>query len=1181
MLYRATTFIGVGAVLFGALAVTIGLVDGYRPVVITTGSMGTAAPVDSLVIAAPRSPDTVQVGDVLVMRRDGKATVTHRVIEVERHGDALIAITKGDANPSPDPTPFPLEGTQLVGRWVIPQAGGLLLSVSAPLIVLALILISIVVIAIGGLRRIWFPSGPDHELEPRGTEQPLSETVDDLRDTLTLHPRRKLLGRIGSATVALFLVTGGVGWALYTDSPAVPANAFATSSCFDAQVSSVQHGQTVSSVNGLQTIGITAVDPVRSVLHITVRSDANEPADSQVMARLVAGTSIELTRNTDSGAPPAITVEWSVIEYSCGVTVQRGTTAGSGTNIVDVTITSSPTAASYVLLTSVDTAAATDHDGNDLHIAELTSDTNLRIRSGPGSVLGVGQAFSWQVVTFDDPADASVQHLTTTLGPGTTSVDLTVPLAVDPATTFLLTGLATDASGPDIGERLVRTHLVDATTVQVTRLVDGDDVEVHVQVVELRDGSTVQHGTVDFTAAQPAKTVTLDAVDPTRATALSTVQLPGSVSGGATDMVGDDVIGEASVTTVISDPTTLTLLRDATTSAASFGWQVIEWGGPSWWDPDYPFRQRIDISTTAAASPDGYTTSLTFDHAAMVTNGLSLADGSDLRVVRWDGAAWTELDRVLDEASSWNQTTTTAWFQTQDPIPASSVISYWLYFGDLTPLAPLADPENVWSLYEDFESGTLGDFEDRTGGTAWYRALPWTRRIALTTDPAQVDAALTNFPLLVELTSGDLASFAQTDGSDIRFTAGDGVTPLPHEIETWISATGALTAWVLVPSVSDSAATTVYLYYGAADAPDQQDHRFLWAGDYEAVWHLGDNPAGAAPQIDDSSATNHDGVSVGAMNGGDLVDALIGKGLDLDGSDDRLDVDPVSPLGVPGLTLSGWVQATSFVGDPSLISQGSGASAVLDLRLVETAPTTAAVQATVVLDSGTVVASGGTVNTAAWAHVAATWDGTSLEIFVDGVSVGSTTSSGALRVDGQAATSVGGRPDGTGWANGVIDEIRVENVARSIDWLAASKRNQQAGSTLVVAGAPQAGTWFDQGEWTYRKPVRVDGAQVTGLSTNHPILVQVTDADLQASARGDGNDIVFTDSGGTVRLDHHVETWNAATGALSTWVRVPTLTSGTDSQLFIYYGNPSAVDQTDRAAVFGSDADAIATAEAP
>ncbi len=1159
---RRALRIGVGALALTMMlgtAIAVGAVlAGYRPVVLQTGSMGDYAPAGSLVIAQPRPAAEVAVGDVVVMRRPGVANVTHRVVEIEQQGDRRFAITKGDANEAIDPTPYPLQGEQLVSRWALPGWGVRLQQLFEPTVALFAVALAVVAVAANWLRRIWAP--------PRAETRPAPAQAEHRRS------RRKQV--LAMASVPLIaILTGGIAWALFSNNELVASNDFSTAGCFDPQLASVQNGETVHAVDGPVSVAITPVDPVRSFVLTSVRSSANEPADATVMARLTGGgTTLQLERATDAGAPPLVVVSWSIVEYACGIAVQRGVVAGSGTNLIDVPIPAVDPSASFVVVTSAPEPTAIDFGGDDLYVAELTSGTNLRIRTTGAATFSAQRSFGWQVVTFDDPADVLVQTASTTLGVGITSGSIALASPADTASTFLLTGITSASGGIDVGERMVRTHLSSPTTVDVSRQVGGDAVEVQVQAVTLRDGSLVRHGTVDFAPGQPTRSITVDAVDPSRATAISTVAVPGPSAGGSTDMVTDDIAGEASATFSLSSPTTVVADRAATTSNASFGWQVVEWAGPQWWDPGYVFRQRIDVTTATEAAPDEYSVPLVFDHAALVTSGLALADGSDIRIARWDGSSWTELDRVLDDASTWNLTTTTIWFRTLDPIAATSTQSYWLYFGNDAPAPPPEDPENVYALVEGFESGTLGDFEDRTAGTGWYDALPWSRRIPLTVPAAQVSATLTDYPLLVSLTSADLSANTQADGSDIRFTAADGVTPLAHEIEQYDQPSGTLVAWVRVPTVSDTIDTTVYLYYGAADAPDQQDHRAAWPEALEAAWHLGRDPAGAAPQIDDATARNQDGLSTGSMTSTDLVSGLVGGAADLDGVDDGFDVTPFDLAGVAELTLSAWVNLDALGSDAALVAKADTAAN----RLFELRITTAGELQTTLSLAGSPVTStsgAGAVGLGTWHHVAATWDGSTVRLHVDGGEVTSGPASGPLDTDPGIAVTVGNLADGSAPTDGRLDEVRVERRARPASWLAALVTNHLTPATFVVSGAVQSGVWFDQGDWTYRKPLTVPGSQVSGAVTDHPVLVQVVDADLQAKALASGDDIVFTAADGVTRLDHHVEAYDSASGTLSAWVAVPSLDPTSNTELFVYYGNATAADQQDPAAVFGPDAD--------
>jgi len=86
------------------------------------------------------------------------------------------------------------------------------------------------------------------------------------------------------------------------------------------------------------------------------------------------------------------------------------------------------------------------------------------------------------------------------------------------------------------------------------------------------------------------------------------------------------------------------------------------------------------------------------------------------------------------------------------------------------------------------------------------------------------DEALTDFQVKVELdnTSFDF-SHAESDGKDIKFTAADGVTELPHWKEEYDAENETATIWVLIPSISDSEDTVFQMWYGNASAVDSSN----------------------------------------------------------------------------------------------------------------------------------------------------------------------------------------------------------------------------------------------------------------------------------------------------------------------------------------------------------------------
>ena len=107
-------------------------------------------------------------------------------------------------------------------------------------------------------------------------------------------------------------------------------------------------------------------------------------------------------------------------------------------------------------------------------------------------------------------------------------------------------------------------------------------------------------------------------------------------------------------------------------------------------------------------------------------------------------------------------------------------------------------------------------------------------------------------------------------------------------------------------------------------------------------------------------------------------------------------------------------------------------------------------------------------------------------------------------------------------------------------------------ATLPVASAA---------DWSYRKPITINGSQVQGTVTNFPVLINITDTDLKNHAQNDGGDIVFTNAANTVRYDHEIEKFVTSTGELVAWVEIDSLSAGSDKDIYMWYGNPTCANQ--------------------
>jgi len=114
-----------------------------------------------------------------------------------------------------------------------------------------------------------------------------------------------------------------------------------------------------------------------------------------------------------------------------------------------------------------------------------------------------------------------------------------------------------------------------------------------------------------------------------------------------------------------------------------------------------------------------------------------------------------------------------------------------------------------------------------------------------------------------------------------------------------------------------------------------------------------------------------------------------------------------------------------------------------------------------------------------------------------------------------------------------------------------------------------AASWWDA-NWRHRKMITVDHTKVAANLTDFPVLIDISDSDLPLKAQPDGDDIVFTDSSAN-KLNHEIEYYDNNTGHLVAWVKVPSLSSTSDTVLYMYYSNAAASSQQNPTAVWDPD----------
>lgn len=877
-------------------------------------------------------------------------------------------------------------------------------------------------------------------------------------------PRARGLALLAAAGAFATMVVATPTLAAFTDASSVGANAFTTSACYTAAFQSVQQGAVSNTLNGIQSVTISSVDPATSFLMFSTASNSNRPVGTEVRGRLASATTVEFERVTNEATPATITIRWYVVSYACGVRVQRGDVSMAGVNVLDVPIAPvRSTASSFVTWST--TAAGTDSiwGEDDTLTGDLTSTSNLQFRAG--AVTGATRMQSWQVIEFLNPSDATVIRGSTSMLGTSLSTAVTLPSAVDLTKTFVLASFTSSGTGADQGARMLRAQLTSSTVLTIDRLISGspDSIEaISYQVVQLNEGSSVQSGSAAFASGAATATATVSAIDPSRSLAFGSVQQGAGQSFGRSSYAADDVMGVASAAVAVTNSTTLTLTRANTLAPADIAWFLVQWGGP-WWDTSYKARRQLTVTAGSVAVAAGYALSTEIDHADLVGAADALASGDDVRVVYFSAGTFTELDRVLDTGATWNSAATKLWFKSQASIPAGTADgSYWLYYAKPSAAAPPANSANVFLYSDGFEAGNLDAWTTGTPA-GWYNAS-WRFRKAVTIDRTKVAAGgLTNFPVLVSVSDPDLAAKAQAGGGDILFTSSNGTTKLSHEVEKYTSANGQLVAWVRVPTLSATADTVLYLYYGNAAAADQQAATAVWDSSFASVYHLKEAPTGLAGDIRDSTATARHGKSLGTMGAGNRVIGQFGDGVTFDGVDDRIDTGTIASEAWTGVTLESWVKRTDPAANSRFLCKATGTSAAAFSMCL--GGINGAARGLLGTDgtggSNTAAYDGGTIGTG-WQHVAMTWSAAagSLVVYVDGVAVLTVAKGGATIKDSSTQPLLIAATNNdttlTNFLKGILDEVRVSSAARSAGWISTQFNNQSAPATFATLGGEQA-----------------------------------------------------------------------------------------------------------------------------
>jgi hypothetical protein len=312
---------------------------------------------------------------------------------------------------------------------------------------------------------------------------------------------------------------------------------------------------------------------------------------------------------------------------------------------------------------------------------------------------------------------------------------------------------------------------------------------------------------------------------------------------------------------------------------------------------------------------------------------------------------------------------------------------------------------------------------------------------------------LVNFPVLVQLSSSNIDYTKTQDlGEDIRFVDTDG-SDLAYEIEKW-DETGTSLVWVKVPQIDINSNTDyIYIYYGNTSATDHQQVTSVWDSNYIVVYHLND---ATTSTITNSTVTTAP-CTKKAANEPIGATGQIGTGQDFDGTDDIINCTDVNTLdGLTNITTEAWVKwegtANSTTSERTAVrKQGTNGSWALGVGW----DTAAHNKARFYVGNGTTFYSSNdsttNVATGGYFYIAGTYDANIVRIFVNGAQQNSNTIGAKTLSSTTSQVTIGAYGTTSERWNGVLDEVRVSNIARSAAWLAASYKSETNAFNTFIA----------------------------------------------------------------------------------------------------------------------------------
>ncbi|MFX1456778.1 MAG: DUF2341 domain-containing protein, partial [Promethearchaeota archaeon] len=405
---------------------------------------------------------------------------------------------------------------------------------------------------------------------------------------------------------------------------------------------------------------------------------------------------------------------------------------------------------------------------------------------------------------------------------------------------------------------------------------------------------------------------------------------------------------------------------------------------------------------------------------------------------------------------------------------------------------------------------------------------------------------LINFPLLISTFDNDLRTKVQADGDDIAFSFKGAW--LDHELEifnqTYNSSHAQLVTWVSIPRFSTSFNTIIRMYYGNTTMGSRENPEGVWNSNYKGVWHLSETAGSALDSTSYSTAGSISGTVIrdptgkidGAYNFGSSGQINFG-----DPPDGHFD------MGTGSFSVSFWLNIDDSTGNYQLPLY-KGATTDIEVGYDFETNLDASALSFRICDGTSVVSTTNIdIEFDNWIYLVGVVDRSSdlIHLYENGLPVGSGTSiTGVGNLDNSIPLRT---PYSIYDLDGLLDEIRISNIAHSADWIATEYSNQYNPLSFLTIGSEVS---FDTTPPTFAN--LMESSDPIELGETEIITINVTDASgiNQVKIDFEGDNHSMANIGGdtwqydswtpssvdnytyTIWMEDNYNNWNSTTGTI-------------------------------------------------